>query len=43
MAKDKSKTHRTVKALTLRIAGSIALLVFLLIMYNLGYISPHGF
>ncbi len=40
MAKDKSKTHRTVKALTIRIAGSIALLIFLLIMYKLGYISP---
>ena len=40
MAKDKSKTNRTVKALTVRIASSIALLIFLLIMYKLGYIEP---
>jgi len=40
MAKDKSKTNRTVKALTIRIASSIALLIFLLIMYKFGYISP---
>ena len=40
MAKDKSKTNRTVKALTVRIAGSIALLIFLMIMHKLGYISP---
>ncbi len=42
MAKDKSKTHRMVKALSLRIAGSIVLLIFLLVMYKLGYISPHA-
>ncbi len=41
MAKDKGKTNRTVKALTIRIAGSIALLIFLLIMHKLGYITPH--
>ncbi len=40
MGKDKSKTSRTVKALTVRIASSIVLLIFLLIMYKLGYISP---
>lgn len=40
MAKDKSKTNRTVKALTVRIGSSIALLIFLLIMHKLGYISP---
>ncbi len=42
MAKDKSKTNRTVKALTVRIASSIALLIFLMVMYKLGYITPHN-
>ena len=42
MAKDKSRTNRTVKALTVRIAGSIALLIFLMIMYKAGYITPHN-
>lgn len=40
MAKDKSKTNRTVKALTIRIGSSIVLLIFLMVMYKLGYISP---
>jgi len=40
MAKDKSKTDRTVKALTVRIGASIALLIFLLVMHKLGYIAP---
>jgi len=40
MAKDKGKTNRTVKALTIRISGSIALLIFLLIMHKFGFIEP---
>ena len=40
MAKDKGKTNRTVKALTVRISVSIVLLLLLLAMYKLGYIHP---
>lgn len=42
MAKDKGKSKRTVNALTVRISVSIALLILLLVMYKLGYITPHN-
>ena len=41
MIKDKGQSDRTVKMLTMRIGLSIGLLIFLLIGYQLGWISPH--
>ncbi|MDP5009330.1 MAG: twin transmembrane helix small protein [Glaciimonas sp.] len=42
MMRDKGKSNRTVKALTLRVALSVSLFIFLLIAYKLGYIQPTG-
>ena len=42
MISDKGQTDRTVKALTVRIALSIGLIVLLGIGYQLGLIQPHG-
>lgn len=42
MLKGNQDSTRTVKALTLRIALSIGLLIFILIGYSLGLISPHA-
>ncbi|MEJ2141556.1 MAG: twin transmembrane helix small protein [Gammaproteobacteria bacterium] len=42
MINDKGQTDRTVKALTVRIALSIGLIVLLGIGYQLGLIQPHG-
>ena len=41
MIKDKGQSNRTVKMLTMRIGLSIGLLIFLLIGYQFGWISPH--
>ena len=41
MIKDKGQSHRTVKMLTIRIGLSIGLLMFLMLGYKLGWISPH--
>ena len=39
---DKGQGMRMVKALELRVALSIALVVFLLVAYHLGWIAPTG-
>ncbi|HHJ39430.1 MAG TPA: twin transmembrane helix small protein [Methylothermaceae bacterium] len=39
---DKSRSPRTVKALTTRISLSIALFFFLLFAASMGWIKPHG-
>ena len=42
LVKDKGQTDRTVKALTVRIALSVALFALLLVMFSMGWIDPHG-
>jgi len=42
MLRGNQDSTRTVKALTVRIALSIGLLIFLMIGYSLGLISPHA-
>ncbi len=42
LVKDKGQSDRTVKALTVRIALSIGLLIILMIGYKLGLIAPHS-
>ena len=42
MLRDKGQSTRMVKALTWRISLSLALFVFIIIAYLLGWIAPHG-
>ena len=42
LLKDRDRSPRTVKALTLRIGLSIALFFLLLLAYGFGLIQPHG-
>jgi hypothetical protein len=42
LMKDKSRSTRTVKALTVRVALSLTLFILLLVSYKLGWISPTG-
>ncbi len=42
MLNDKGKTDRTVKALTRRIALSVALILFVVLAIYMGWITPHG-
>lgn len=42
LMKDKSKSHRTVNALTVRVGLSITLFIVILICYKLGLIEPTG-
>jgi len=42
MLNDKGKTDRTVKALTRRIALSVALILFVALAIYMGWITPHG-
>ncbi|WP_370264213.1 twin transmembrane helix small protein [Limnobacter sp.] len=42
LMKDKSKSSRTVNALTVRIGMSIALFVLILISYSMGWIEATG-
>jgi hypothetical protein len=42
LVKDKGDSQRMVKALTVRIALSVALFVLLLLAWKEGLISPHG-
>ncbi|MFP3873035.1 MAG: twin transmembrane helix small protein [Thiohalophilus sp.] len=42
MLRGNQDSTRTVKALTIRIALSIGLLIFIMIGYSLGLISPHA-
>lgn len=42
LMRDKGKSDRTVKALTMRVGFSVALFVLILIAHWLGYIQPTG-
>ena len=42
MIRDKGQSHRTVKALTVRITLSVGLFILLMIAYATGLIAPHG-
>lgn len=42
LIKDRSKTDRTVKFLTYRIALSIIAFVILIVAFLMGWIQPHG-
>ncbi len=42
MMKNQPDSNRTVKALTVRITLSIALLILIMIGYSMGLITPHG-
>lgn len=42
LLKDRNRSPRTVKALTLRIGMSIALFFFLILGYRAGILHPHG-
>ncbi len=42
MIKDKGQSTRTLRALTVRIAVSIALFALLFVLWGLGLITPHG-
>lgn len=42
MIRDRGKSDRTAKALTLRIGVSVCLFVLLFILWWLGLITPHG-
>lgn len=42
LMRDKGKTDRTVKALTMRVGLSVALFILLLLAYRMGYIQPTG-
>ena len=42
LVKDRGRSDRTVKALTMRIAISIGLLCLLVLLWALGLIQPHG-
>ncbi len=42
LIKDKGQSTRTLRALTIRIAASIALFALLFVLWGLGLITPHG-
>jgi hypothetical protein len=42
LMKDKGKSNRTVKALTMRVGFSIALFILILLAYKFGLIQPTG-
>ncbi|CAM4455666.1 MAG: hypothetical protein LEGION0403_FIIPPAGN_01285 [Legionella sp.] len=42
LLRDSGNTKRTVKALTIRVAISLSLFIFLIIAFKLGLIKPHG-
>ena len=42
LVQDKGRSHRTVKALTVRIALSLGLFILLMLAYAFGLIAPHG-
>lgn len=42
LIRDEGKTTRTVKALSWRIGLSLALFVFLLVAFSMGWIQPHA-
>lgn len=42
LMRDKGKSNRTVQALTLRVGFSVALFLFILLSYKLGWIQTTG-
>ena len=42
LVKDKGRSERTVRALTVRVGISIGLLCLLVLLWALGLIQPHG-
>lgn len=42
LVKDRGRSERTVRALTMRVGISIGLLVLLVVLWALGLIQPHG-
>ncbi|MFP5357300.1 MAG: twin transmembrane helix small protein [Gammaproteobacteria bacterium] len=42
LVKDPSSSRRTLTGLKLRVALSVTLILFVLLSYYLGWISPHG-
>ena len=42
LMRDKGKSNRTVQALTLRVGFSVALFLFILLSYTMGWIQPTG-
>ena len=42
LVKDRGRSDRTVKALTMRVGISIGLLCLLVVLWALGLIQPHG-
>jgi hypothetical protein len=42
LLKDRNRSHRAARALTFRIGLSLALLFFLVLAYNVGWLHPHG-
>ena len=42
LVKDKGRSERTVRALTVRVGISIGLLCLLILLWALGLIQPHG-
>ena len=42
LVKDKGRSERTVRALTVRVGISIGLLCLLILLWALGLIEPHG-
>jgi len=42
MLKPEPESNRTVKALTVRITLSIALLILIMVGYSMGWITPHN-
>ena len=42
LVKDKGRSDRTVRALTIRVGISIGLLCLLVVLWALGLIEPHG-
>jgi len=43
LIRDKGRTNRTVNALTIRVGISVALFLFILFSYWMGWISPRQF
>jgi ABC-type nitrate/sulfonate/bicarbonate transport system substrate-binding protein len=42
LVRQRGPANKTVKALTIRVALSVALFLMLMLAYKLGYIQPHG-
>lgn len=42
LMRDKGRTDRTVKALTMRVGFSVLLFILILLLYRFGFIQPTG-